>query len=318
MVSPPSLRIAYFGTPEFAAPALQRLIASPHRVIAVVSQPDRPRGRGQQLAPTATKTIALAHGIEVLQPERIRDDQFLERLAALAPDLGVVAAYGKLLPETLLKIPRLGLINVHASLLPRWRGAAPVHRAIIAGDQVTGVTIMRVVKELDAGAMFAAQSRPIGPNETSPQVESALAVIGADLLAQVVDLIASDRATETPQDETKVTLAPKITKSEGAIEWTRPALELHNLIRGLQPWPLVSARLEGERILLHASQPTDEIVRGVPGTVTHAEGDVLAVAAGDRRALRLLSLQREGRRAISAREFLAGRRTVPGMTFENG
>jgi methionyl-tRNA formyltransferase len=318
MVTPASLRIAYFGTPEFAVPTLRRLIDSPHRVIAVVSQPDRPRGRGQQLAPTATKTVALAHGIEVLQPERIRDDQFLERLAALAPDLGVVAAYGKLLPERLLGIPRLGLINVHASLLPRWRGAAPVHRAIIAGDEVTGVTIMRVVKELDAGATFATRPRPIGPDETSSQVESALAVMGADLLAEVVDRMASGRATETPQDETKVTLAPKITKGEGAIDWTRSARELHNLIRGLQPWPLVSARLEGERILFHASQPTDEIIDVPPGTVTHAEGDTLAVAAGDRRALRLLSLQREGRRAISARAFLAGRRTVPGMKFENG
>ena len=317
MVSAP-LRVAYFGTPEFAVPTLRRLIESRHRVVAVVSQPDRPRGRGQQLAPTPTKTLALANDIEVLQPERIRDEQFLERLAALAPDLGVVAAYGKLLPESLLRIPRLGLINVHASLLPRWRGAAPVHRAIIAGDEITGVTIMRVVKELDAGAMFAARPRPIGPDETSPQVESALAVSGADLLAEVVDLIASGRATETPQDDAKVTLAPKITKGEGAIDWTRPARDLHNLIRGLQPWPLVSARLEGERILLHASQPTGEVVDGVPGTVTRAEGGVLAVAAGDRRALRLLSIQREGRRAISAREFLAGRRIVPGMKFEDG
>ena len=317
MVSAP-LRIAYFGTPEFAVPTLRRLIDSPYRVVAVVSQPDRPRGRGHQLAPTPTKTLALAHGLEVLQPERIRDEQFLERLAALAPDLGVVAAYGKLLPEALLRIPRLGLINVHASLLPRWRGAAPVHRAIVAGDEITGVTIMRVVKELDAGAMFAARPRRIGPDETSPQVESALAVMGADLLAEVVDLIASGGAIETPQDETKVTLAPKITKGESAIDWTRPARDLHNLIRGLQPWPLVSARLEGERILLHASQPTDEVVDAVPGTITRAEGDVLAIAAGDRRALRLLSIQREGRRAMSAREFLAGQRLVPGMKFEGG
>ena len=317
MVTAP-LRIAYFGTPEFAVPTLRRLIESPHRVIAVVSQPDRPRGRGHQLAPTPTKNVALEHGIDVLQPERIRDEEFLRNLTRLSPDLGVVAAYGKLLPEALLRIPRLGLINVHASLLPRWRGAAPVHRAIIAGDAITGVTIMRVVKELDAGAMFAAESRPIGPDETSPQVESSLATMGADLLVNVVDLIASGRATETPQDESKVTLAPKITKGEGGIDWNRPALELHNLVRGLQPWPLVSARLEGERILLHASQPTDQIVDATPGVITQAEGDALAVAAGDRRALRLLSIQREGRRAISAREFLAGRRVVPGMTFEHG
>jgi methionyl-tRNA formyltransferase len=318
MVTGSAPRIAYFGTPEFAVPTLRRLIDARHRVIAVVSQPDRPRGRGHQLAPTPTKTVALEHGIEVLQPERIRDEQFLERLAALSPDLGVVAAYGKLLPEALLRIPPLGLINVHASLLPRWRGAAPVHRAVIAGDEVTGVTIMRVVKELDAGAMFAAESRPIGPDETSPQVESDLAVMGARLLVDVVDLIASGRATETPQDETRVTLAPKIAKGEGAIDWNRPARALHNLIRGLQPWPLVSAHLEGERILLHASQPTEEIVDRAPGVITRADGDTLAVVAGDRHTLRLLSIQREGRRAISTREFLAGRRIVPGMRLDNG
>ena len=318
MVTGSAPRIAYFGTPEFAVPTLRRLIDARHRVIAVVSQPDRPRGRGHQLAPTPTKTVALEHGIEVLQPERIRDEQFLERLAALSPDLGVVAAYGKLLPEALLRIPPLGLINVHASLLPRWRGAAPVHRAVIAGDEVTGVTIMRVVKELDAGAMFAAESRPIGPDETSPQVESDLAVMGARLLVDVVDLIVSGRATETPQDETRVTLAPKIAKGEGAIDWNRPARALHNLIRGLQPWPLVSAHLEGERILLHASQPTEEIVDRAPGVITRADGDTLAVAAGDRHTLRLLSIQREGRRAISTREFLAGRRIVPGMRLDNG
>ena len=318
MVTASPLRVAYFGTPEFAVPTLRRLLDSRHRVIAVVSQPDRPRGRGHQLTPTPTKTIALEHGIELLQPERIRDEQFLERLAALSPDLGVVAAYGKLLPEALLRIPPLGLINVHASLLPRWRGAAPVHRAVIAGDEVTGVTIMRVVKALDAGAMFAAESRPIGSDETSPQVESDLAVMGARLLVDVVDLIASGRATETPQDETKVTLAPKIAKGEGAIDWHRPARALHNLIRGLQPWPLVSAHLEGERILLHASQPTEEIVDAAPGVITRADGDTLAVAAGDRHPLRLLLIQREGRRAISTREFLAGRRIVPGMRFDNG
>ena len=318
MVTVSAPRIAYFGTPDFAVPTLRRLIDARHRVIAVVSQPDRPRGRGHQLAPTPTKTVALEHGIEVLQPERIRDEQFLERLAALSPDLGVVAAYGKLLPVVLLRIPPLGLINVHASLLPRWRGAAPVHRAVIAGDEVTGVTIMRVVKELDAGAMFAAEPRPIGPDETSPQVESDLAVMGARLLVDVVDLIASGRATETPQDETRVTLAPKIARGEGAIDWNRPARALHNLIRGLQPWPLVSARLEGERILLHASQPTEEIVDRAPGVITRAEGDTLAVAAGDRHTLRLLSIQREGRRAISTREFLAGRRIVPGMRLDNG
>ena len=318
MVSAAPLRIIYFGTPEFAVPTLRRLIDSRHHVVVLVSQPDRPRGRGHHLAPTPTKTLALARGIPVVQPERIRNEQFLGDVTALSPDLGVVAAYGRLLPEALLRIPRLGMINVHASLLPRWRGAAPVHRAIIAGDSVTGVTIMRVVNELDAGPMFAAVSRPIGPDESSPRVEEDLALMGAELLIDVVDHVAAGRATETPQDETKVTYAPKITKAEGALNWGQSAAQIHNLVRGLQPWPLVSARLSGERILLHKTIPTDDVADASPGTIVRAEGDQLALVAGDRRILRLLAVQPEGRRVMSAREFLAGRRIAPGARLEQG
>jgi methionyl-tRNA formyltransferase len=316
-----SLRIVYFGTPEFAVPSLQQLLDSSHTVVAVVSQPDRPRGRGHHLAPTPTKTLALAHSVEVMQPERIRDSAFLKGIADLSPDLGVVAAYGRILPDELLAIPRLGMINVHASLLPRWRGAAPVHRAVIAGDTETGITIMRVVKELDAGPTFAMTRRAIDPNDTSVDVEHDLAVRGSELLLKVVRQIAEGEATETPQDPEGVTYAPKITKAEGAIDWTHLSMgaeRIHNLVRGLQPWPLVSARIGGVRVLIHRSAFTTAVSPDKPGTIVRAEGDRLEVVAGDGRILRLLAIQPEGRRAMTAREFLAGHHLSPGTRVERG
>jgi methionyl-tRNA formyltransferase len=318
MVTSRPLNIVYFGTPEFALPTLRRLYDSHHRIVSVVSQPDRPRGRGHRLAPTPTKELASEHGTPVLQPERLKDDAFLRAIGDLSPDLGVVAAYGRLLPESLLQIPRFGMINVHASLLPRWRGAAPVHRAVIAGDAETGVTIMRVVKELDAGAMFATVRRAIGPDETSEDVERDLAERGGALLVEVVDQIAEGRARETPQDESKVTHAAKIAKPEGAVDWSLPAERLHNLVRGLQPWPLVSARLAGTRILIHRTALTSALTPDKPGVIVRAEGDRLEVATGGGHVLRLLVIQPEGRRAMTARDFLAGRYVVPGTSLERG
>lgn len=312
------LGIVYFGTPDFAVPSLEGLIGSSHRLLAVVSQPDRPRGRGQRLAPTPTKVVATAAGIPVLQPERLRTDEFLDRLRALAPDLGVVAAYGKILPEALLAIPRFGMINVHASLLPRWRGAAPVHRAVMEGDEKTGVTIMRVVKELDAGPMLATVERAIGPDETSPDVERALAGLGASLLLDVVDAVAGGCAIETPQPDGGVTYANKIAREEGVADWTLPAARIHNLIRGLQPWPLVSARMAGDRILLHRSSVPGELADAQPGTIVRIGRDEIDVAAGDRQTLRILALQPEGRRVMISREFLAGRRIEAGLRLEAG
>lgn len=316
MVTPGPLRIVFFGTPGFAVPSLQRLFESMHMVVAVVSQPDRPRGRGHHTVPTATKALALEHGIRVLQPERLKDQVFLGQLGCLDADLGVVAAYGKLLPDTLLELPRLGMINVHGSLLPRWRGAAPVHRAVIAGDTETGVTIMRVVKALDAGPMFAKAPRAIGPDETSVEVETALAEIGAGLLLDVVNLIAAGEAVETPQDDAQATYAPKITREESAVDWALPAARIHNLVRGLQPWPLVSARIDGERVLIHRTKTTDQTGPQAPGTIVRADGERLEVVAGDGAVLRLMLIQPEGRRVMSAREFLAGRRVEPGARLE--
>ncbi len=239
-------------------------------------------------------------------------------MTSLAPDVGVVAAYGKLLPESLLQIPRLGMINVHASLLPRWRGAAPVHRAVIAGDDITGVTIMRVVKELDAGAAFKAVKRVIGPDDTSVEVERDLAEMGADVLVEVLDEMAAGKAKETPQDESLVTYAAKITKAEGAVDWGLPAERIHNLVRGLQPWPLVSGRIAGTRVLLHRTELTPAVSPDRPGTIVRAEPDRFEVVAGDGHVLRIKVIQPEGRRAMSAREFLAGRHVPPGIRIERG
>ena len=306
------LRIIYFGTPEFAVPSLRTLIHSRHPVVAVVSQPDRPRGRGHQLAPTPTKTVAAAHGIPVLQPVRLRDGALLADLRALQPDLGVVAAYGRIIPDELLALPRLGLINVHASLLPAYRGAAPIHRAVMAGDAETGVTIMRVVKELDAGPMLSMVRRPIGPDETSVDVERALAGLGAAALLDAVNGLADGRSVEVPQDHARATHAAKITREEGTVDWSRPAAEIHNRVRGLQPWPLVSVRIGGARLKVHRTALTGQATDAAPGTIVLASGDVIGVAAGDGAVLRIVQIQPEGRRAMAAREFLSGHPLEPG------
>lgn len=315
MVAAP-LRIVYFGTPEFAVPTLRALVGSRHAVVGLVSQPDRPKGRGHHLLATPTKELAVLAGIPVLQPARLRDEAFLSDLHALHADLGVVAAYGRILPDVVLQLPRLGLINVHASLLPRYRGAAPVHRAVMDGEEETGVTIMRVVAALDAGAMMSVGRRPIGPNETSVEVERDLAQLGARLLLDVVDQLADGRATEAPQDETRATYAPKILKSEGVVDWTRPAHEIHNRVRGLHPWPLVSVRIAGARYLLHRTEVTDARTGAPPATLIEAEGDRLAVACAGGGALRIVQIQPEGRRAMTARELLAGHAIAPGTRLD--
>jgi methionyl-tRNA formyltransferase len=309
------VRIVFFGTPAFAVPSLEALIGSPHEVVAVVSQPDRPRGRGQQLQPTPTRQVAITHGIPVLQPTKLREDAFLQQIRDLRVDLGVVVAFGRILPDALLAIPRLGMINVHASVLPRYRGAAPIQRAVIAGDAETGVTIMRVETELDAGAMFAVATVPIPLDATSGDMEPVLARLGAELLLPVVDDLAGGRAVETPQDHSRATFAPKITKAEGSVDWSSHADVIHNRIRGLQPWPLASTLLNGSRIVLRRSAPIEGTTSATPGSVVRAAGDELVVACGGGTLLRITELQPEGRRTMTSREFLAGRGNVEGARF---
>jgi methionyl-tRNA formyltransferase len=319
MVAAGALRLVFFGTPEFAVPTLEALLASRHTVVAVVTQPDRPRGRGQKTSAAPVKARALMAGLPVLQPERLKDPAFLDGLAALEADLGVVAAYGKILTDTVLAMPRLGLINVHASLLPRYRGAAPVHRAVIAGERETGVTIMRVVKALDAGPMLATVRRPIAPEDTSDEVERDLARLGAQLLVDTTDDIASGRSRETPQDDAAATYAHRLTKDDGVVDWSGPADRVHDLVRGLHPWPHAFTFHQGRRFILRRSAvmspaPEEPAVLEPPGTIVEAAGDQLVVATGAGR-LRLTEIQAEGKRPMSVREFLAGHRLTPGDRF---
>lgn len=313
-----TLRIVFFGTPDFAVPSLDALLRSRHQVVGVVTQPDRPRGRGQKTTDAPIKARALEAGIPVIQPERLKEPGFLDALTGLKPDLGVVAAYGKILTDAVLAAPRLGMINVHGSLLPKYRGAAPVHRAIIAGEEETGVTIMRVVHELDAGPMLAKARRPIGPDDTSDAVERDLAKLGASLLARVIDRFAENRVEETPQDDAAATYAHRLTKADGVIDWSASARDVHNRIRGLHPWPHAFTFCGGNRfIVLRSALATDVHTAAKPGTILEAGGDRLVVAAGSQ-AVHIVEIQAEGKRAMHAREFLAGHRLSPGDRFSAG
>jgi methionyl-tRNA formyltransferase len=325
MVAPPvtPLRVVFFGTPAFAVPSLDSLAASAHSVCGVVTQPDRPSGRGQKLAPPPVKARALELHAPVLQPATCKDASFIDAVRTWAPDIGVVAAYGQILPQALLDVPRLGMINVHASLLPRYRGASPIHRAVMAGDAVTGVTIMRVVRALDAGPAFSSVERPIGPDETTEDVETDLARLGARLLVDVLERIATGTARETPQDDAAATYAPRLTRDDGLVDWARPARALHDQVRGLHPWPHAHTTLEGRRVVLlttrvdpPAAPTASSLVSSVPpGTVVEAAADRLIVVTGSDGRLALERLQLDGRRPATAREFLAGQRLAPGARF---
>ena len=311
------LRIVFFGTPEFALPTLTALFASRHIVVGVVTQPDRPRGRGHQLSPSPVKALAMARDVPVLQPEKMRDEGFLRDLRLFDSDLGVVAAYGRILTDTILATPRLGLINVHASLLPRWRGAAPVHRAVMAGDLETGVTIMRVVRELDAGPMLAMERRAIGHDETSAEVEQGLADLGGPLAVTTVERLSQGPVTDDPQPDAGVSYADRITKDDSPIFWWRSAHEVHNQVRGLHPWPLASTSIGGHRLLVVKTRLSDgpAPASAVPGTVLEADGDRLVIAAGHG-TIQVLELRPEGRRTMTARDFLAGHRIAVGARME--
>lgn len=311
--------IVFFGTPQFAVPSLEALVASRHQVPLVVTQPDRRRGRGQKVTDSPVKATARARGIAVYQPERLRDPDVAETLRALAPDLGVVAAYGKLIPGDLLRLPRHGMINVHASLLPKYRGAAPVHRAVIDGETETGVTIMQVVEALDAGDVLAASSRAIGPDETSDAVESALAEQGARLLLETIDRIEAGTVHPRPQDDSSSTYAPRLTKAEGEVIWSLTAAQIHNRVRGLYPWPHAYSSLDGERLIILRTRvvtPNSQLPTSSTdaGTVVDVTRDTVRVATGDG-LIEILELQPEGRRPMPTRDFLPGHPLRPGMTF---
>lgn len=318
MVTPRALRIVFFGTPAFAVPSFQALLRSRHPVAGVVTQPDRPRGRGRRTSDAPVKAAARAAKVPVLQPGGLKDERFIAALRELGADLGVVAAYGKILPAAVLETPRLGLINVHASLLPKYRGAAPVHRAVMAGETVTGATIMRVVQALDAGPILARCERAIGPDETSEIVEQDLARVGAELLIAAIDDLAAGRGRDEPQDEASSTYAPRLTKAEGLIDWTRHARDIHNLVRGLHPWPHAHTFLRSRRlIVLRTALRPDRVLSAEPGTIIEARGATWSAVAGGGSVVHLIDVQSEGGRPLATREFLAGHAVEPGERFSS-
>lgn len=304
------LRLVFMGTPEFACPTLQMLIERGEDILAVVSQPDRPKGRGQQLAPPPVKALAEKHGIPVMQPARVRAPEFIEALREMNPDLIVVIAFGQILPKSLLEIPRHGCINVHASLLPRYRGAAPINWCIINGESETGVTTMQMDVGLDTGDMLLKRSTPIDPDEDASSLHDRLALLGAEALAETLDLLAAGGLVPEKQDDTLSCYAPMLKKEDGLIDWGKNAQAIKNLVRGVTPWPGAFTLLDGKTLKICRGSVAPG--SGLPGTVLRAGREGLEVACGGG-SLRIEELQLEGRKRLPAAEFLAGYRIEPGI-----
>lgn len=301
-----SLKLVYMGTPDFAVPCLDRIVADGHQVLAVVTQPDRPKGRGQKLAPSPVKECAMRHGLTVLQPEKIRQPEFIAQMAALAPDAIIVVAFGQFLPQALLDVPPLGCINVHASLLPKYRGAAPIHWSVINGETTTGVTTMFMDKGMDTGDMILKAEIAIGPDESSGELHDKLKVLGADLLARTLELTGDGAAPRTRQVDSQATYAPLLTRETERIDWYKPAQAVHNLVRGLNPWP-GSYCLHRDKLLKvwqTSFRPTGTAA-AQPGQVTAVNADsvIVATAAG---TVELREVQPENRRRMAAGEYARG------------
>lgn len=305
MASPLSLIFA--GTPEFSVPALEALLASRHRVLAVYTQPDRPAGRGQQVTMSAVKQCALRHQLAVEQPQTLKDPAAVERLAQWSADLMIVVAYGLLLPKAVLETPRLGCVNIHASLLPRWRGAAPIQRAIQAGDKESGVTIMQMDVGLDTGPMLLERVTPLDPRETAASLHDRLAALGAAAIIEAIDAIAAGVASPREQPKEGATYAAKIRKEEALIDWSRAAVDIDRQVRAFNPWPIAETRLNGQQLRVWEAVPLANQSSAAPGTVisTSTAGIEVATGAG---TLQLTRVQTAGRKAMPAADFLKAHR----------
>ena len=316
----PPLKLIFCGTPAFALPTLRELLAHPEfKVEAVVTQPDRPRGRGKELASSPVKDAATAAGIPIYQPQKIRAEESYEFFRTAAPDVVVIIAYGQIIPARLIAIPRLGWINLHGSLLPKFRGAAPIHWAIASGKTRTGLTTMQIDAGLDTGPLLLKHETEIAPDETAPQLYARLAAAGAPLMSETLRALDRGTITPTPQDNSQATLAPPLKKEDGRINWSLPAQEIYNRIRGFQPWPGAFTTFRGKQCAIWAkpapramTAPTSP--HAEPGTIT-ASGSEVDVACGEDTTLRLEFAQLEGRNKISAREFANGARVQPGERF---
>jgi methionyl-tRNA formyltransferase len=296
------MRIIFAGTPDFAVPALHKLIDSEHEICAVYTQPDRPAGRGRKLTPSPVKALALTAGLPVYQPENFKNDADLQQLCSLQADLMVVVAYGLILPQAVIDAPRLGCINIHGSLLPRWRGAAPIHRAIMAGDTETGITIMRIVKKLDAGDMLHKEICPISEQDTSSDLHDKLAQMGAEGLAKVLTQISNGTVVAEVQNEALVTYAHKLEKAEAVLDWSKSAVELDRQIRGLNAWPVAQTLYRGEVLRIWRAKLSDATTKLAAGELSR-EGKMLLVGTGSG-VLELLELQLPNGKRLETTAFL--------------
>lgn len=300
------MRILFMGTPDFAVPSLEALIHAGHTLCGVFTQPDKPKNRGMKLLPPPVKVCAQSYDIPVYQPTKLRDGSALSLIQELEPELIVVAAYGRILPDEILAAPPKGCINVHSSLLPAYRGAAPINWAILNGDRETGVTIMHMAHDLDAGDIIAQTATPIDPDETAPELYERLARMGAELLVQVVAELAAGTASRTPQDPEKATLAPILSKELSPMDWNRTALQLHNQVRGLLPWPAAVTTLNGSRCKVFATTVLEECTQAEPGTILRADKAGIDLACGEGTVLRIDQLQPDGGKRMKAADYLRG------------
>jgi methionyl-tRNA formyltransferase len=296
------MKIIFAGTPEFAVPTLQMLLDTEHEVCAVYTQPDRPAGRGRKLHPSPVKELALKAGIPVFQPETLKTDEDLRQIASFNADLLVVVAYGMILTQTVLDMPSLGCVNVHGSLLPRWRGAAPIQRAIMAGDEKTGVTIMQMVRKLDAGDMLHKEECVIGPDDTASDLHDKLAQLGAIGLAKVLEQIKAGTVHAEKQNEALVTYAEKLEKSEAVLDWTQPAEQLARKVRGLNAWPVAQTLYQGEVLRIWRAEAINDDANAEPGSV-RCVNKAMDVATG-KGMLRLHEVQLPGGKRMSIQAFL--------------
>ncbi len=307
------MRIVFMGTPDFARTILERLVTDGHEICGVFTQPDKPRNRNK-VTPSPVKEYALMQNLPVFQPVTMRDGTAFEDLKALAPDLAVVAAYGRILPEEILSLPPMGCINVHASILPKYRGAAPINWAILNGDKETGVTIMHMVKECDAGDMILVKKQPIRPDETAEELFSDLAALGADAISEAIEQIRNGTAQRVPQDAEQATHAPMLSRELSPIDWTRSSTQIIDQIRGLIPWPCAAASVLGANTKIFRAVPLRE-TKDAPGTLRAVKKGIEA-ACGDGKSILITELQQEGGKRMAANAFLNGKRIAAGTILD--
>ena len=309
------MKIIYMGTPDFAVPCLERLIKDGYDVCLAVTQPDKAQGRKMILTPSPVKVTAEKNGVEVFQPVTLKSDEAYDKLKSYNPDFIVVAAYGKILPKRILDIPKYACINVHGSLLPKYRGAAPIQRAVIDGMKTSGVTTMLMGEGLDTGDMLLKYETEIGENETAGELFDRLAEASPDLLVKTLEDFALSKITPEKQDESKATYASMLSKDEALIDWNEPSDIIHNKIRGMSPWPVAFTHYDGKKLKIYQSEKTDKSTSALPGTVS-ADKNSIYVSCSDGKLLKILSLQAEGAKRLDAKQFSAGHRDLNGCVLE--